>query len=168
MTRTPGTATGKAKMTAGRALGIAAAIWTFGSGASQAETLILQCTATSGQFASMSGLFRTAASALFKIEDETVSIWEASQSRWRQHPCVYDEKAGQFCSISPTQMQFKESWSPEPGVTGVTEIVIDRTTGAFDFRYGVYTPGVRPYLREHLARGVCAQAEEPALPATRF
>ena len=135
---------------------------------SPASPLILDCTSTSGQISSLTGLFDTSPNALVKIAGNVVSIWRPSQAVWVEHPCVQDFRDGQYCSITPMRISVKDSQRMEPGVVGSNELDIDRRTGSFTFANVLSTPGVAPYVQQWRASGSCRPAVEPGAPVTTF
>lgn len=142
------------------------AAFVAGSTASADEALILDCTAQSGTFSSLTRLYAPSSSVLLKIERQAVYIWR--DSAWVAHPCVGESRDGQFCSIGPQRIWFKDSTELAPGAVEENEVDIDRRTGRFQFNNVLATPGLPPYIQSKSAAGTCTRAVEPPLPETAF
>ncbi|OYW79863.1 MAG: hypothetical protein B7Z26_07365, partial [Asticcacaulis sp. 32-58-5] len=135
---------------------------------SPARPLILECIAQSGEFLSTTGQYERSSKLLVKIAGSEVSIWNASAGTWIQHPCVYDSRAGQFCSITPLRIRIKDSFQLDPGVSDINELDINRQNGSFRFSNTLATPGVAPYRQTLEASGICRPTAEPAVAKRAF
>jgi hypothetical protein len=127
--------------------------------------LVLECTATSGQFSSLTQRFETSSKVLVKIAGPAISIWKPSVSSWIEHPCVSDTRNGQFCSITPTRIWLRDSYELTPGAEESNELDIDRVSAGFKFETLMATPRVAPFIQARQAAGSCRPTTEPK-PAT--
>ena len=136
----------------------------IGNGSDQ-NPIILDCTASSGQFVSMTGLYGPSLNTKIKIDGSDISVWIESDKRWILHPCVYASGDGQFCSISPVSIRLKQSHQYAWG-HDINDLKIDRRDGVFTFNNTLIIQGERPEYRN--ASGSCLPGNEPELPRALF